>query len=228
MSVVHILIPLPSRAEGVPAGNIPAIPAKNTPATDIPVGRFSAGDMRGWRETSFFGRTAYRIARLEDSGALALHAVAEASASGFCREVAIDLRRTPLVDWSWRMDAGPAGLDERRKSGDDHPLRLYFVHRAGLFGSASRAIEYIWSLDEPVGAAWANPYADEVMQLVVDSGTRKAGSMQNYQRDLRDDFRVLSGVEIDRVDTVCLMTDSDQSKSVSKGWYGDIKFGNKP
>ena len=210
MTLMHILNPAPALAE------------------EVAVGRFSAGDMRGWRETSFFGRTTYRIERLKGSGTFALRAEAKASASGFCRDVDIDLRRTPLIDWSWRMDEGPEGLDERRKPGDDHPLRLYFVHKAGLFGGASRAIAYIWSMSEPVGTAWRNPYAREVMQLAVDSGVASAGSMQSHKRDLRDDFSKLSGLEIDRIDTVCLMTDSDQSKLVSKGWYGDIRFTDKP
>ncbi len=194
----------------------------------VEVGRFSAGDLAGWTETAFAGHTRYDLAAVDSSGRLALRAEARASASGYCRDIEIDLRRTPVVAWSWRMDRGPAGRDERRKSGDDHPLRLYFVHRAGLFGSASRAVEYVWSLGEPAGASWANPFAGTVMQLAVDSGTLAAGSMRHHARDLRADFRTLSGIDIDRIDTVCLMTDSDQSGSDSKGWYGDISFRDKP
>jgi hypothetical protein len=197
------------------------------PAT-IAVGRFSSGDLTGWKETAFVGRTRYDLATVDGSGLVALRAEAKASASGYCRDIEIDLRRTPVVAWSWRMDRGPSGLDERRKSGDDHPLRLYFVHRAGLFGSASRAMAYVWSIGESAGTAWANPFAGEVMQLAVDSGTAAAGSMQQHARDLRADFRQLSGLDIERIDTVCLMTDSDQSGSDSKGWYGDISFRDKP
>lgn len=197
-------------------------------ADDIPIARFSAGDLAGWRKTIFAGETVYRLERPNPGEVMALHAEADASASGYCRDVDIDLRRTSLVAWSWRMDVGPEGLDERRKSGDDHPLRLYFVHEAGLFGSASVAIEYVWSMAEPVGAVWSNPFAHEVMQLAVDSGAGLAGSMQHHRRDLHDDFRRLAGIEIDRVDKVCLMTDSDQSRSISKSWYGDIKFTDKP
>lgn len=194
----------------------------------ITVARFSAGELHGWRETAFVGKTVYRFASPDDSGSLALKAEARASASGYCRDIEIDLRRTPLVDWSWRLDEGPAGLDERKKSGDDHPLRIYFVHRAGFFGSASRAVEYVWSLGEPAGAVWPNPYAGEVMQLAVDSGPGEAGSMQHRARDLREDFRKMWGLDVDRIDTVCFMTDSDQSGAVSKGWYGDIRFSDKP
>lgn len=205
-----------------------ASPAAKAEPPAVAVGRFSSGDLAGWTETAFVGRTRYDVVPLGGAGPLALRAEAQASASGYCRDIEIDLRRTPVVAWSWQMDRGPAGLDERRKSGDDHPLRLYFVHRAGLFGSASRAIAYVWSLGEPAGTAWANPFAREVMQLAVDSGTAAAGSMQHHARDLRADFRALSGIDVDRIDTVCLMTDSDQSGADSKGWYGDISFRDKP
>lgn len=207
------------------------MPATAT-AEETPIGRFSAGDLAGWQKTVFAGETVYRLERPSPGEDLALHAESHASASGYCRDVSIDLRVTPMVDWSWRMDIGPENLagkfDERQKSGDDHPLRLYFVHRAGLFGLSSVAMEYVWSMTEPVGAHWPNPYAHEVMQLAVDSGTQASGSMQHHSRDLFDDFRRLVGVHIDRIDKVCLMTDSDQSKLVSKGWYGDIGFSNKP
>ena len=197
-------------------------------AEEIPVARFSASDLTGWRKTSFAGDTLYRLQHPAPGENLALHAEAKASASGYCRDIEIDLQRTPVVAWVWRMDQGPEGLDERSKRGDDHPLRLYFVHKAGLFGSASQAIEYIWSMSEPVGAVWPNPYARRVMQLVVDSGTEAAGAMQHHKRDLRDDFHTISGIDIDRIDTVCLMTDSDQSRLIYKGRYGDIIFINKP
>jgi hypothetical protein len=66
----------------------------------IVISRFSAGDWTGWQPQSFKGETRYRFD--DRSGRLALFADSQGSASGLYREIRVDLRRTPWLNWSWR------------------------------------------------------------------------------------------------------------------------------
>ncbi|HEX2582125.1 MAG TPA: DUF3047 domain-containing protein [Dongiaceae bacterium] len=188
----------------------------------IPIADFDRSGLEGWYRKKFAGETSYAL-EPSPGGGMALHAQSRASASGYCKDVAIDLTRTPFVSWSWRMDRGPEKLDERSKEGDDHPLRLYFVHRNGWFDA--QVVQYAWSLSLPAGTGWYNPFTDRVYQIAVDSGTKQAGTFLSHGRDLRADFATAFHIDTTRIDTVCLMTDSDNSHGEAEAWYGNVTFG---
>lgn len=187
-------------------------------AQDLEIGGFSKSGLDGWYEKNFLGRTSYSLVILDRKQML--HASAKQSASGYCKDQKIDLTVTPYVAWSWRLDSGPPHLDEKTKSGDDHPLRLYFVHKQGWFNAL--AIQYAWSLSEPKGSLWPSPYTSHMMQIATDSGEEEAGKLIYHQRNLREDFARAFQKDITHIDTVCIMTDADNSHSSAEAWYGDI------
>ena len=87
---------------------------------------FTARDIAGWETERFKGPVEYRL--VQQDGREALHAVCSgkgASARYLRRE--IDLRETPVVEWSWRIQGTFSGPDERTKAGDDYPVRVYAV-----------------------------------------------------------------------------------------------------
>jgi hypothetical protein len=153
----------------------------------IDVGRFAAGDLADWKPKSFKGETRYA---LRDA---ALCAVSEAGASGLFRELRVDLAATPVLHWSWRLERAPAAGDERSKPGDDYAARVYVVFSGGALFWRTRAINYVWSASQPVGAEWPNAFTANARMIAVESGTTRAGEWVEEQRDVRADFRRLFG-----------------------------------
>lgn len=197
-------------------------PAARSDAPAFEEVTISPAELQDWQETSFAGRTDYRV---EEGGrGPALHATANGSASGLCREVQIDLRSLPVLRWHWRLERAPSRTDERAKAGDDQGLRLTFLHQGGTGGDSILALQYVWSQTEPANARWANAFVANARQVAVRSGPAQPGSWQAERRDLRSDFRVAFGGDVDRVDAICLMTDGDQTGALVEGWYGDITF----
>ncbi len=186
------------------------------------IGRFSAGDLTGWQSKSFQGQTRYVFD--EHSGRRALFADSQGAASGLYREIRVDLRRTPFLDWSWRVDRVLDGVDERSKAGDDYPARVYVVVSGGAAFWNTRSLVYVWSSNQPVGATWNNAFTDNARVMALRSGTRDAGRWVSEKRDIRADFKRLFGEEIDAIDAVALMTDTDNSRQSATAWYGDIVF----
>lgn len=190
----------------------------------IPAGRFSAGDLSGWETRVFSRATDYRV--VEQEGRQVLQADCSNAASAFYRRLQVDLRRTPILRWSWRVEAPYDGLDETRKQGDDYAARLYVVIDGGAFIWKTRALNYVWSGSRPVGSLWPNAYARQAMMMALRSGP-EAG-WQEESRDLRQDFRQAFGLEATQVDGVALMTDCDDSRRQGRAWYGDIRFTAEP
>ena len=99
---------------------LPASPALAlSPPTRVDVGRFSESSLEGWDSRAFKGVTQYAFVFDRGLGKTVLNATARASAAGRFRKIRIDLIRTPVLHWSWKVDQVFDGIDESRKSGDD-------------------------------------------------------------------------------------------------------------
>ncbi len=194
-----------------------ALPLRAEPAAPI---RFSADDVEGWRMRGFHGETRYRTVELD--GRRVLEADSVSSASSLYLEREIDLVERPVLEWTWRIAGTPAVAAERTRDGDDFAARLYAVARgAGPFG-APIAVCYVWAGRAGVGEAWPNPFASRVMMLALESGNRNAGAWRTHRRNVRADFLRLFGREVDRLEGLAVMTDSDNGGSRARAWYGDI------
>ena len=186
------------------------------------IGRFAAGDLQDWQTKSFQGETRYGFD--DKSGQRALFADSRGAASGLYREIRVDLNRTPWLNWSWRVDKVLNGVDERSKGGDDYPARVYVVVAGGAAFWKTRSLVYVWSSNQPVGATWNNAFTSNARVMALRSGTKDADGWVSEKRDVRADFRQLFGEDIDAIDAVALMTDTDNSGQSASAWYGDIYF----
>jgi len=186
------------------------------------IGRFSTGDLKDWQNKTFKGETRYTFD--DKTGQRALFADSQGAASGLYREIRVDLNRTPWLNWSWRVDKVLNGVDERSKAGDDYPARVYVVVSGGAAFWKTRSLVYVWSSNQPVGATWNNAFTSNARVMALRSGTKDAGRWVSEKRDIRADFRQLFGEDIDAIDAVALMTDTDNSGQSATAWYGDIYF----
>lgn len=188
----------------------------------IDIARFSQGDLSGWQRKVFSGETAYTLRETE--GKTALFAQSQSSASGLFREVSIDLNKTPVLYWTWKIDTTLTGNDERTKAGDDYPARIYVVFSGGTMFWRTRAINYVWSNQQPIDSSWRNAFTSNAGMIAVQSGTDHIGRWMMQSRDVRADYRRLFGEEPGRVDAVAIMTDTDNTGAAATAWYGDIWF----
>ncbi len=188
----------------------------------VDIARFSQSDLNGWQSKVFAGETHYALKN--NDGKIVLRADSRAAASGLYREINIDLGKTPILNWTWKVDSILVGNDERTRAGDDYPLRIYVVFSGGLAFWRTRAINYVWSNEQPVGSSWLNAFTNNARMIAVESGFKRVGQWVSEHRDVRADYRLLFGEEPPQVDAVAIMTDTDNTGSATTAWYGDIWF----
>lgn len=195
-------------------------------AETVVVGSFSKGDLEGWEIKEYEGEVDYRI--VEADGRKVLRANSSAAASGRIREIEIDLKKTPYLNWSWRVDNVMQGLDERTKKGDDYPARVYLIFSGGMQVWKTRAVNYVWSSSQPVGTEWPSAYTKNNMKIAVQSGKEKLGMWVKEKRNVADDFRRLFKKEPpETIDAVAIMSDTDNSGQSATAYYGDIWFSSE-
>ena len=185
--------------------------------------------------------TKYTLVR--DGERTVLKAEADHSMSGLVFATRIDLAKTPLLRWRWKIIAPVKNGDMTKKSGDDYAGRIYvlfdypadklsFATRAklrlgeALYGQKipTAALNYVWDNRQPIGTIQPNAYTDRVRMVVVESGTGKAGEWVTETRDVAADFRAAFGEEAPDVVAVALATDTDNTGEQAVAWYGDLQF----
>jgi len=215
----------------------------------IEVGKFSAttvGDTLppGWKPLIFKKIEKHTIYTLvKDDNVVVVKAVAEASASGLTREIKINPKEYPVVQWRWKIMNILKKGDVHRKEGDDYPARIYitFEYDASklsllekakyemirlLYGEYPplAAINYIWESKVPVGTMVPNPYTDRVMMFVVESGSAKLNQWVNEERNVYEDYKKAFGEDPPIISGVAIMTDTDNTGESATAYYGDIIF----
>lgn len=187
------------------AGSLPSLTAPGHP---------------GWKEKVFAGRTVYTPVPEEGL----LMADSRGTASGLFHEETIDLRRTPWLNWSWKVANVLEGVNEREKSGDDYPARIYVVAKGGIAFWKTRALSYAWSSTEAQGSMWPNAFTSNAYMVAVQGGGARLGELVTEKRNIREDWKLAFGEDIAEIDAVAIMTDTDNSGQSARAWYGQPWF----
>jgi hypothetical protein len=189
--------------------------ASASPVHDIPVARFSAGDLSGWTDKAHKGKTVYTL----EEGLLKAHAVK--AASGLIRKISVDTRNHPKLSWSWRIEHVLEREDITKKKGDDFAARVYVIFPRTFFWRM-RAINYVWSAKMAKGSEAPSPYTGNSVVVAVESGNDKAGTLVHEERNVYEDYRRIFGEEPPPLGGIAIMTDTDDTQDDVTAWYGDI------
>ena len=188
------------------------------------IGTFTHDEMSHWEERSFKGHTSYQL--IGKTTPLTLQATCKDTASAFYRKIPVDLTKTPMLQWSWRVDGVHPGLNDTTKAGDDYAARVYVVYAPNsLLPWRVKAVDYVWANSQPVGASWPNAFTDHAIMVAARSGLpEQPGQWVSEVRNVREDFKKFFGMDITSIDGVAVMTDCDNSGLPSNGYYRDIWF----
>ena len=130
---------------------------------NIYVGHFSQNDLEGWETESFAGETDYAIT--EEDGRTSLQANSEQTASALYKEVEINIKQTPYLNWSWQINKGLPELNEQTKQGDDYAARIYVVVKTGIFPWNTYALNYVWSSKPEKERVWPNAFTGNAIMI---------------------------------------------------------------
>jgi len=185
--------------------------------------------------------TRYRITLWE--GHYAIEASADHSMALLARPVEIDLNRTPVLCWRWRVDAPLVKADMATKAGDDYAARVYvsftmpaselsFVTRTKLklarsiYGDVvpDAAINYVWDNRYPVGTRKPNAYTDRTRMIVAESGAANAGLWVMARHDVQQDVVAEFGSEQARLIQLSVAADTDNTGERAHAGFSGFHF----
>ena len=202
---------------------------------------FSAKDTAQWDKVVLPGklRTAYRLERQPQG--YALQAKAESSASMLRQRLRIAPEQLGRLTFDWRVERLIPGADMLQRETEDSPVRLIlvfegdrqsFTPKNAMLSELTHSLTgepmpyatlmYVWCNQCPSESLIVNPRTDRIRKLAVESGPGRVGTWLSYTRDIRADFERAFGEAPGALLGVGLMTDTDNTRSTTRAWYGKV------
>jgi len=153
-----------------------------------------------------------------------LKAVADNAASGLGKEIKIDLNKTPFINITWKIEQDLPGIKENTKKGHDYAARVFAVKKTGATPLSNRAINYVFSSNNNVGMNWPSPYTKKSIDNVLATTKDNFNEWVTVKANVKEDFKKFHDLDVNELDGLALMVDTDNSKMKAVAYYQNIFF----
>ena len=170
-------------------------------------------------------KTIYSVGK-NDKGNF-LKAVADNAASGLGKEIKIDLNETPFINITWRVEKDLSGIKENTKKGHDFAARVFVIKKTGATLLSNRAINYVFSSNNSVGSNSPSPYTKKSIDNVLASTKDNLNKWITVKANVKEDFKRFHNLEVNELDGLAIMSDTDNSKMKSIAYFQNIYFSSQ-
>jgi hypothetical protein len=178
----------------------------------------------GWQAQKW-GSPKYDFTVVVDNPGRALLVRSDNDSSTISKEVKVEVKAYPMLQWRWRVVAVPPRGDARKAETDDQAAQVYVTFPRFPAAVRSRIIGYIWDSNAPAGATFPSAKVGNVTYVVVRSGTADLGKWMTETRNVYDDYKRIYGEEPkEAVGAVSLSTNSQNTASRAEALFGEILF----
>jgi len=167
-------------------------------------------------------KTSYSVASNENGNYL--KAVADNAASGLGKEVKIDLNKTPFINITWKIEKDLSGILENTKKGHDFAARVFVIKKTGATPLSNRAINYVFSSNSDVGFNSPSPYTKKSIDNVLATTKENFNEWVTVKANVKKDFKKFHNLDVNELDGLAIMSDTDNSKMKSISYYQNIYF----
>jgi len=187
---------------------------------------FESMGLEDWHGRSSDFHKIYNIDSLSDTSFLSASSLG--SDNFIIKKVKVDLVEYPYLNWKWRAKTLPLNGDESQKSTCDIAASVIVVLRASKW--RPRSIKYTWSTTLPKSTICKSPFAiwpSRTDIIVMQSGDEKLNEWTSEKVNVLDHYKTFynkKNVKSKKVEAFVIMTDSDNTKSLSEADYDDIFF----
>jgi hypothetical protein len=209
--------------------------------------RFSAGKPGGpppaeWKHlqlASFKNNTEYSL--VAEDGGVVLRAIAHNSASFLATPADFDPHDFPMLSWRWKVAQGIPTANTAEQSKEDAPVRVMVAFDGDVSklpvkdrfaANAAKSISgqalpyatlmYVWGGKVAVDSITPSSRSSRIKMLAVAADDQGLGHWQSYARNLVADFKRAFGEEPGKVNSIQIMTDTDNTGADAQAYYGDI------
>ncbi len=151
-------------------------------------------------------------------------AIADNAASGLGKEIKIDLNKTPIINITWKIEKDLPGIKENTKKGHDFAARVFAVKKTGATPLSNRAINYVFSSNSEIGFNSPSPYTKKSIDNVLATTKGNLNKWITVKANVKEDFKRFHDLDVNELDGLAIMSDTDNSKMKAVAYYQNIYF----
>ncbi len=153
-----------------------------------------------------------------------LKAIANNAASGLGKEIKINLNKTPIINITWKVEKDLPGIKENTKKGHDFAARVFVIKKTGATPLSNRAINYVFSSNNEVGFNSPSPYTKKSIDNVLATTKENLDKWVTVKANVKEDFKKFHNLDVNELDGLAIMSDTDNSKLEAITYYQNIYF----
>lgn len=199
-----------------------------------------------WQGYAFPGKRATEFVAQRLDGRDAMAVTSDNAVSMLRHTVRIEPAQLGRVQFSWKVPALIDAADMSVREVDDSPVRMVLAFdgdRSSFSGRNYRMNEmmklltgeempyatlmYVWCNVCELGSVIHGPRTDRIRKIAVEQGKQHLNQWRDYERDIRADYLKAYGEAPGALIGVALMTDTDNTQSQVKAWYGKVTLSGR-
>ena len=98
------------------------------------------------------------------------------------------------------------------------------IKKTGATPLSNRAINYVFSSNNEVGSNWPSPYTKKSIDSVLASTKDNLDEWVTVKANVKEDFKRLHNLDVNTLDGLAIMSDTDNSKKRSVAYFQNIYF----
>ena len=153
-----------------------------------------------------------------------IKAEANNSASGLGKELKINLKKTPFLNITWKVEKDLTGIVENSKKGHDYAARVFVVKKTGATPLSNRAMNYVFSSNNEINTYNPRPFTKKSIDYVLSTTKEDLNEWVTVKVNVRDHFKKFHDLDLDDINGIAIMSDTDNSKLNAIAYYQNIYF----
>ncbi len=186
---------------------------------------FTSEEFAKLKKRKVKGETSWELGSNENGNYI--RAEAEGVGSGLGKEILIDLNKTPIINITWKIEKDLSGINENSKKGHDFAARVFVVKKTGSTALSNRAVNYVFSSNNKIGEYWRSPYTKKSVDYVLSTTKQNLNEWVTVKANVKEHFKLLHDLDVNELNGVAIMTDTDNSKLKAISYYQNIYFSNQ-
>ena len=191
----------------------------------VKVFEFTEDEFKTLKVRKVKGKTKWSLG--SDENGNYIRAEAEGTGSGLGKEILINLNKTPFINITWKVEKDLSGIIENSKKGHDYAARVFVVKKTGATALSNKAINYVFSSNSSINENWPSPYTKKSIDYVLATTKNNLNEWVTVKANVKEHFKKLHNLDVEELNGVAIMTDTDNSKLNAISYYQNIYFSSE-
>ena len=188
----------------------------------VRVFEFTEEEIKTLKVRKVKGKTKWSLGSNENGNYI--RAEAKGTGSGLGKEILIDLNKTPFINITWKIEKDLSGIVENSKKGHDYAARVFVVKKTGATALSNRAVNYVFSSNNSINESWPSPFTKKSIDYVLATTKKNLNEWVTVKANVKEHFKKLHNLDVEELNGVAIMTDTDNSKLKAISYYQNIYF----